>query len=81
VAVSVPVQRDPSRSLERAAARPGLAVLATADHVVGTEEQRRRAAARAGAQVAVLDGLGHWWMTEDPARGAATLTKFWSTIR
>ncbi|UOZ02673.1 alpha/beta fold hydrolase [Amycolatopsis sp. WQ 127309] len=66
--------------LERAAARPGLAVLATADHVVGTEEQRRRAAARAGARVAVLDGLGHWWMTEAPARGAAALTAFWSTI-
>jgi len=55
--------------------------LATADHVVGTEEQRRRAAARAGARVAVLDGLGHWWMTEDPARGAAALTEFWATIR
>ncbi|MEV6641443.1 alpha/beta hydrolase [Amycolatopsis sp. NPDC051371] len=67
--------------LERAAARPGLAILATADHVVGTEEQRRRAAARAGARVAVLDGLGHWWMTEDPARGAAALTEFWRTIR
>jgi pimeloyl-ACP methyl ester carboxylesterase len=66
--------------LERAAARPGLAVLATADHVVGTET-RRRAAARAGAQVAVLDGLGHWWMTEDPARGASALTGFWTSLR
>jgi pimeloyl-ACP methyl ester carboxylesterase len=66
--------------LERAAARPGLAILATADHVVGTEEQCRRSAARAGARVAVLDGLGHWWMTEDPARGAAALTGFWATL-
>jgi pimeloyl-ACP methyl ester carboxylesterase len=66
--------------LERAAARPGLAILATADRVVGTEEQRRRAAGRAGAQVVVLEGLGHWWMTEDPARGAAALTNFWATI-
>ncbi|MEU5263795.1 alpha/beta fold hydrolase [Amycolatopsis sp. NPDC021455] len=66
--------------LERAAARPGLAILATADHVVGTEEQRRRAAARAGARVAVLDGLGHWWMTDDPAPGAAALTSFWATL-
>ncbi|HEY3479052.1 MAG TPA: alpha/beta fold hydrolase [Streptomyces sp.] len=65
---------------ERAAARPGLAILATADRAVGTEEQRRRAAARAGAQVVVLEGLGHWWMTEDPARGAAALTGFWATI-
>ncbi|MFJ7218354.1 alpha/beta fold hydrolase [Amycolatopsis sp. NPDC098790] len=65
--------------LERAAARPGLAILATADRVVGTEEQRRRAAARAGARVAVLEGLGHWWMTDDPARGAAVLAGFWAT--
>jgi pimeloyl-ACP methyl ester carboxylesterase len=67
--------------LENAAARPGLAILATADHVVGTEAQRRRAAARAGARVAVLDGLGHWWMTHDPARAAAALTGFWATVR
>ncbi|MET8851238.1 alpha/beta fold hydrolase [Amycolatopsis sp. NPDC004625] len=66
--------------LERAAARPGLAVLATADHVSGTEDQRRRSAARAGARVAELDGLGHWWMTHDPARAAAALTGFWATV-
>jgi pimeloyl-ACP methyl ester carboxylesterase len=67
--------------LARAAARPGLAILATADQAVGTEAQRRRAAGRAGARVAVLEGLGHWWMTEDPARGAAVLADFWATIR
>lgn len=67
--------------LERAAARPGLAILATADHVVGTESQRRRAAGRAGARVAALEGLGHWWMTQDPAGSAAVLTEFWAAIR
>jgi pimeloyl-ACP methyl ester carboxylesterase len=66
--------------LERAAARPGLALLATADHAVGTEEQRRRAARRAGARVEVLGGLGHWWMTEDPTRGASALRAFWATL-
>ncbi|MEV7096839.1 alpha/beta hydrolase [Amycolatopsis sp. NPDC051045] len=66
--------------LERAAARPGLAVLATADHVAGTEEQRRRSAARAGARVVVLEGAGHWWMTHDPAPAAAALTGFWASI-
>jgi len=65
--------------LERAAQRPGLVVLATADHVVGTDEQRRRSAERAGARVAVLDGLGHWWMTQDPVRGARVLTEFWAS--
>ena len=52
--------------LERAAVRPGLALLATDDHMVGTEPQRRRAAARAGARTEVLHDLGHWWMTQDP---------------
>jgi hypothetical protein len=28
----------------------------------------------------VLDGLGHWWMVEDPASGAAALTRFWDTL-
>jgi hypothetical protein len=65
--------------LPAAAARPGLAVVATEDRNVGTEEMRRRAAARAGARVAVLDGLGHWWMVQDPKRAAAMLDDFWST--
>jgi pimeloyl-ACP methyl ester carboxylesterase len=67
-------------ALERLAARPGLAILATEDHYVGDEAMRRRAAARAGAEVAVLEGLGHWWMVEDPARGAEMLTGFWNGL-
>ena len=66
-------------NLPAAAARPGLAVLATEDRNVGTDEMRRRAAARADAQVAVLDGLGHWWMVQDPKRAAAVLHDFWSS--
>jgi hypothetical protein len=41
---------------------------------------RRRAAVRAGARVAPLDGVGHWWMVQDPARGAAVLTDFWALL-
>lgn len=67
-------------SLERLTARPGLGILATEDTFVGDGAMRRRAAARAGAQVAVLDGLGHWWMCQDPARGAAVLTEFWAGL-
>jgi pimeloyl-ACP methyl ester carboxylesterase len=74
-----PVLRELGEQLPAAAARPGLAVLATEDHYVGTDEMRRRAAARAGAQLAVLDGLGHWWMVQEPARGARLLTDFWSS--
>lgn len=69
-----------AQHLDKAAARPGLAILATEDPYVGSDEMRRRAAARAGARVEVLDGLGHWWMVEDPARGAAALTRFWDSL-
>jgi hypothetical protein len=41
---------------------------------------RRRAAERAGARIEVLDGLGHWWMVQDPARGAEVLTRFWASF-
>ena len=67
--------------LPAAAARPGLAIQAVDDHFVGTDDMRRRAAERAGARVDVLDGLGHWWMLQDPARAAAVLTEFWESLR
>ena len=38
------------------------------------------AAARAGARAVALDGLGHWWMLQDPARTAAILCEFWATL-
>jgi hypothetical protein len=30
--------------------------------------------------VEVLDGLGHWWMTQDPDRGARVLAGFWKSL-
>jgi hypothetical protein len=66
--------------LDRAAVRPGLSLLATADPYVGSEEIRLRAAARAGASTEVLDGLDHWWMVQDPARGARALSRFWESL-
>jgi pimeloyl-ACP methyl ester carboxylesterase len=75
-----PVLAEAGRSLPAAAGRPGLSLLATEDHYVGSDELRRRAADRAGARTDVLEGLGHWWMVEDPARGAAALNLFWETL-
>lgn len=75
-----PALADAGRALEKAAARPGLSLSATEDPFVGTDEMRRRAADRAGARTELLDGLGHWWMVEDPARGAAALTRFWNSL-
>ena len=75
-----PAIAEAGRALETAAARPGLSILATEDTHVGSDAIRRRAAERAGARTEVLDGFGHWWMMEDPARGAAALTRFWETL-
>ena len=75
-----PATAEAGRALENARARPGLSLLATADSYVGSEEIRRRAAQRAGAHTEVLEGLGHWWMVQDPAQGAAALTRFWETL-
>jgi pimeloyl-ACP methyl ester carboxylesterase len=64
------------QQLPKAKARPGLVIVATEDHFTGGEVLARRSAERAGAKVAVLPGLGHWWMCQDPAKGAEVLREF-----
>jgi len=71
-----PVIAELGKNLEAAAARPGLHIVATEDGYVGTEDMRARAGERAGARTVRLEGLGHWWMLQDPARGAAALEEF-----
>jgi pimeloyl-ACP methyl ester carboxylesterase len=39
-----------------------------------------KAAARADADTVALDGLGHWWMLQDPGRAATVLREFWATL-
>jgi len=75
-----PAMVEAGRALQKAAARPGLSLLATEDPYIGSDELRRRAADRAGARTEVLEELGHWWMVQDPARGAAALIGFWETL-
>jgi pimeloyl-ACP methyl ester carboxylesterase len=75
-----PAMTEAGRNLENAGARPGLSILASEDHYVGSDEIRRRAAQRAGARTEVLDGLGHWWMVQDPRRAAAVLSQFWDSV-
>ncbi len=75
-----PAMAEVGRALENATARPGLSLLATEDPYIGSDETRRRAAERAGARTEVLEGLGHWWMLQDPARGAEALARFWETF-
>lgn len=72
------VSRDWSAGLADVEA-PGLALLPTEDPFADqalvsavTDEH--------GIPLARLDGLGHWWMLQDPARAATTLQEFWSSL-
>jgi pimeloyl-ACP methyl ester carboxylesterase len=58
---------------------PGLVIIPGEDPFL-SPVTAARAAARAGARTVELDGLGHWWMLQDPARGAAVLREFWATL-
>ena len=71
-----PVLAEIGKDLSAAAARPGLAIVATEDDAVGSLKQKHHGAERAGAQIHVLEGLGHWWMLQDPAQGARMLSAF-----
>lgn len=77
-----PAMADLGRDLERAAARPGLAIVATADQFRAGDGRalNSRTAARAGARTAELDGLGHWWMLQDPKRGAEVISAFLAEV-
>jgi pimeloyl-ACP methyl ester carboxylesterase len=58
---------------------PGLVMIPGEDPFLSAASAAR-AAERAGAEAVALDGLGHWWMLQDPARTAAVLREFWATV-
>jgi len=58
---------------------PGAAVI-PADDPFLAEDRATSAAARAGARTILLPSVGHWWMLQDPAAGAAMLEQFWSSL-
>ncbi len=69
-----------AEGLGAAAARPGLVIIPTEDEYTGGEARARWSSGRAKAEVAVLQGLGHWWMIQDPDAGAAALREFWDSL-
>jgi pimeloyl-ACP methyl ester carboxylesterase len=77
-----PAMAELGRDLEKAAARPGLCLLASADPFASRqgEELHQRSAGRAGASVTVLEGPGHWWMLQDPKRGADAISAFLAAV-
>ena len=66
--------------LPKASERPGLVIIPTEDRYTGGPELARRSAERARAKTAVLSGLGHWWMCEDPEQGARVLKEFLDSL-
>jgi hypothetical protein len=66
--------------LGAAAGRPGLVIIPTDDEYTGGETRARWSAEQAKAKVAVLSGLAHWWMIQDPAAGATALRDFWRSL-
>lgn len=77
-----PVMADAGRNLGKAAQRPGLALLAMNDRdaASGTVRQHRSAAEAAGAEIAELAGVGHWWPVTDPYPVARALAAFWAHL-
>jgi pimeloyl-ACP methyl ester carboxylesterase len=75
-----PKMAEWGRDLEQAERRPGLVIMAGADPFTGGTKLAERSAPRFGAKTTVLEGLGHWWMLQDPARGAAAVTAFHSAL-
>jgi pimeloyl-ACP methyl ester carboxylesterase len=75
-----PALTEWGKALPAAAARPGLVLCAADDPFVGGPELAQRSAEIAGAQFVVLQGVGHWWMTQDPASGARALNQFWDGL-
>jgi pimeloyl-ACP methyl ester carboxylesterase len=59
--------------------KPGLVLIPSEDAFLSADGAAS-AARRAGAAVETLDGIGHWWMLQDPARGAQALESFWSSL-
>jgi pimeloyl-ACP methyl ester carboxylesterase len=75
-----PMLADLGRDLAQAKARPGLVLVAGEDHQVGSMHQRARTAALAGAQVEVLDSVGHFWPAQHPALAAPVLAKWLASV-
>jgi pimeloyl-ACP methyl ester carboxylesterase len=65
--------------LARPAPAPGLVLQPTADPY-DDPARSGEVAARLGARTHRLEGLGHWWMLQDPAAAAAALRTFWESL-
>ncbi|MGW5862574.1 alpha/beta fold hydrolase [Streptomyces sp. NPDC055239] len=70
---------DWGKDFDRPAAAPGLILAPTGDPMA-QPAQDRDMAERLGAELTELDGLTHYWMLQDPERGAEVLRRFWRVL-
>jgi pimeloyl-ACP methyl ester carboxylesterase len=75
-----PAMVEWGRDVAAAKQRPGLVLSPTGDPFTGGSGFASEMAAALGARHVELEGLGHWWMLEDPRRGAAELESFWASV-
>jgi pimeloyl-ACP methyl ester carboxylesterase len=59
--------------------KPGLVLIPSEDPFLSTGGAET-AAGRTGASLRRLEGIGHWWMLQDPAQGAQVLESFWASL-
>lgn len=74
-----PAMADLGKGLARARQRPGLVLVPTGDPN-GPVEMQKWSAQQAGADVAILDGVVHWWPEQDPGPAVEAMTHFWSRL-
>lgn len=63
-----------------AALPPGLVIIATEDHYVGTPAMAEEVARGLGAGTVTLPGKSHWWMFDDLDAPVSALVEHWATV-
>jgi pimeloyl-ACP methyl ester carboxylesterase len=76
-AAAQPAMQQLGERLRTTEQRPGLVIIATEDHYVGTVEMAASVATGLGASTVTLEGQGHWWMFEGADAAADALVEHW----
>lgn len=73
-----PAMRELGQKFVAASPARGLVIIAENDHYAGAHGMHDEMARAVGADVTRLQGVGHWWMIENPVAGADMLTAHWA---
>jgi hypothetical protein len=76
-----PAMANLGRRLADTEQRPGLVLIPTEDHFVGTEQMYAEVATSLGAKALTMKGFNHWWMFgEGVAIAADALIAHWDSV-